>query len=120
MIPNRTFDTDWIQCTPFSEDITLVDWNPLMYKIINQIMYIQGTVTIAKPDWNKPITQLPYEFQSEVDAICRASGTNNKLATCALAPNGVLSFLETSVDATNVNTTPTVFINMAVPIKNRK
>ena len=30
---------------------------------------------------------------------------------------GRLSFLETAVDATNTDTTPTIFINMSMPIK---
>lgn len=119
MQPNfkKNNDTGWIQCTPASSDIKIVDWSPLQYRKINEIVYICGAVKIINPTWAKAITQIPYEFAAEVDTICRTTDANNKLTTCALAQTGILTFLETSVDATDTSKTPTVFINLAMPTK---
>ena len=117
MKPNFKNDTGWIQCTPASSDIQLVDWSPLQYRKINEVVYICGAVEISNPVWNKTITQIPYEFAAEVDTICRTSNANGKLTTCAMSMKGKLVFLETSDGKSNANMSPTVFINIAVPIK---
>lgn len=117
MQPNLKKDTGWIQCAPASSDIQLVDWSPLQYRKINEIVYICGAVKITNPTWDKTISQLPYEFPAEADTICRTSNANNKLSICAMSAAGRLAFLETAVDTTNTDTAPIVFINMAVPVK---
>lgn len=116
MQPSLKNDTGWINCS-LELGIENIDWNPLQYRLIDNICYICGAVRISNPLFGKVITRLPYKFEKEFDSLSRNADSKDRASIISLNSNGDLDFLDYIVN--NVQTTDivTVFINISAPIK---
>ena len=101
-------DTGW-QAIPLTSPATTVDWNVLMYRKINGVVYIKGTIYWNQsPSWNMQVAQLPVGVRppNEFDIVCRSQSTNSG-SIIAISADGKISYLEN----TDTSTGEGCFIN---------
>lgn len=89
-------DTGW-QAIPLTSPATTVDWNVLMYRKINGVVYIKGTIYWNQtPNWGTQFGLLPNGFRpiAEFDCVCRSINVSTGSATViAISSDGTMIYL---------------------------
>lgn len=101
-------DTGW-QAIPLTSPATTPAWNVLMYRKINGVVYIKGTIFWNQsPSWNMQVAQLPVGVRppNEFDIVCRSQSTKSG-SIIAISADGKISYLEN----TDTSTGEGCFIN---------
>lgn len=89
-------DTGW-QAIPLTSPATTADWSVLMYRKINNIVYIRGTVYWNQtPNWGTQFGLLPNGFRpiAEFDCVCRSINVSTGSATViSIHSDGTMKYL---------------------------
>ena len=89
-------DTGW-QEIPLTSPATTADWSVLMYRKINNIVYIRGGVYWNQtPNWGTQFGLLPNGFRpiAEFDCVCRSINVSTGSATViAIHADGTMIYL---------------------------
>ena len=89
-------DTGW-QAIPLTSPATTPDWSVLMYRKINNIVYIRGGVYWNQtPNWGTQFGVLPEGFRpiAELDCVCRSINASTGSATViAIHADGTMIYL---------------------------
>lgn len=110
-------DTGWIPATIISSNWSNYSWEPLSYRVIENVCYIHGAGTlsnISASSFNEVIFTLPYVPKQNIQFIC-ARNNSSHFANMMVRYGGTsanLEFVTTDDSATSID----VFVNISYPI----